>query len=107
MNTIKKICLLILCYQVSACHWLSAARIITQQGNIVTAKQCSKLKIGMTKTEAAIALGSSLISPTFNDNRWDYSYTWQKGEGPVVIKRLSLYFNHDRLAAIKTRPFEE
>ena len=107
MNTIKKICILVLCLQASACHWLSAARIITQQGNMVTAKQYSRLKIGMTKTEAAIALGSPLISPTFNDNHWDYSYTWQKGEGPILIKRLSLYFTNERLSAIKTTPFQE
>ena len=106
MNTLKKISLFLICAYLCACHWLSAAQIVTQQGNITTAKQCARLKLGMSKTEVAIVLGSPLINPTFNDNRWDYAFTWQKGESPLVLKRLSLYFSHDRLIAIKNRPFE-
>ena len=98
--------ILMLCLsQVLGCHWLSAARIVTQQGNIISEKQLQHLKIGMNKNEAAILLGNSLITPTFTDNRWDYAMTWQKGEGKLLIKRVSLFFEKDKLIKIKTQAF--
>ena len=106
MNLIKTICILILGYGLIGCQFLSAARIVTQQGNVITEKQLNRLKIGMSKTDAGIILGNSLITSTFNDNRWDYSSTLQKGEGPVLVKRVSLYFTNNRLQQIKTKPYE-
>ena len=62
------------------------------------------VKIGMYKTDVAIALGTSLITPTFQKNRWDYVFTWQKGEGPVMVKRVELYFVNDKLVQIINKP---
>lgn len=89
-----------------ACHYFAAAKIVTQQGNIINEKQVKHLKLGMTKTEVAITLGNSLITPTFQKDRWDYGFTWQIGESPIVVKRLSLFFKNDKLIRIKTMPNE-
>jgi outer membrane protein assembly factor BamE len=64
----------------------------------------AKLKVGMTREDAAILLGTSLLSPTFNNNRWDYAYTWRRGTGRLIIKNVSLYFSGDRLARIEKHP---
>jgi outer membrane protein assembly factor BamE len=105
MNFFKTICILILSYGLIGCQFLSAARIVTQQGNLISEKQLNRLKIGMSKTDAGIILGNSLITPTFNDDRWDYSYTIQNGEGPVLVKRVSLYFSNNKLRQINTQPY--
>ena len=105
MNQLKLIILALSLSQLFACHWLSAARIVTQQGNIISERQLQHLKIGMNKNETAIILGNSLINPTFTNNRWDYSMTYQTGEGPLMIKRVSLFFANDRLIQIKNGVF--
>lgn len=90
--------------QLTACHYLSFARLKTQQGNLIKQKQLRKVKIGMHKTDVAILLGHTLITPTFQKNRWDYVFTYQVGEGPILIKRASLFFENDKLVKIITLP---
>jgi outer membrane protein assembly factor BamE len=85
----------------NACHYLSFARTKTQQGNLIKENQLRKIKIGMHKTDVLIILGNSLITPTFQKNRWDYVFTFQKSEGPILVKRASLYFQNDRLVKIE------
>ena len=104
MNIFKTTALLLLCVNITACHYLAAAQLVTQQGNMISEKQIKSLKIGMSKTDAAIMLGSPLITPTFQKDRWDYAFTWQKGEWPIIIKRLSLFFKNDHLVQMKTMP---
>lgn len=100
MNIYKTILIFIFSLGLSCCQYLSFARLVTQQGNVITEKQMRQLKIGMSKTDAAIALGNSLITPTFQKDRWDYAYTLQKGEGPVTKKFVVLFFKQNRLAKI-------
>jgi len=88
----------------SGCHLFSFARTHTQQGNVLSKERMQNVKLGMHKTDVAIALGTSLITPSFQKNRWDYVFTWQKGEGPVMIKRVELYFANDKLISIKKIP---
>ena len=61
-------------------------------------------KVGMSKNDTAILMGTSLLSPTFNNNRWDYAYTWRKGNGPTEIRMASLYFVGDSLVRIEHKP---
>ncbi len=58
----------------------------------------------MSKEDVAILMGTSLLSPTFNNNRWDYAYTWRRGNGPQEIRNLSLYFSGGHLARIERHP---
>jgi outer membrane protein assembly factor BamE len=90
----------------TACHYLSFAQTKTQQGNLLQYEKLKKLKIGMHKTDAAIILGNSLITPTFQKNRWDYVFTFQRGEGPIMVKRTSLFFENDKLVKIIKIPNE-
>lgn len=72
-----------------------------QQGNILAPKVVERLRLGMTKEDVAILLGTSLISPTFNDDRWDYAYTKRKGSDSNTIRHISLYFQSNRLHRIE------
>jgi len=77
------------------------SRHVVQQGNLLPAEKIGRLKIGMSKQDASILMGTSLLNPSFSDDRWDYAYTWRKGNGSTQVHRLSLYFAHDRLARIE------
>ena len=65
-----------------------------------------KVKIGMHKTDVAILLGNSLITPTFQKNRWDYVFTYQIGEGPILVKRATIFFAKDQVTQIIKVPNE-
>ena len=80
------------------------ARRVVQQGNLLPQEKLSRLNIGMSKDDAAILMGTSLLSPTFNNDRWDYAYTWRKGSGPTAIRNVSLYFSQDKLVRIESKP---
>ena len=80
------------------------SRRISQQGNLLPQSKIDRLKVGMSKNDVAILMGTSLISPTFTNDRWDYAYTWRKGSGRLLIKTVTLYFAHGSLARIEHQP---
>jgi outer membrane protein assembly factor BamE len=80
------------------------SRRIVQQGNLIPAEKIERLKVGMSKEDAAILMGTSLISPIFNDDRWDYAYTWRRGSGNMEQRHAVLHFAHGRLTRIEHQP---
>ena len=86
------------------CATYDFSRRIVQQGNLLPQATIARLKTGMSKEDAAILVGTSLLSPTFNNDRWDYAYTWHKGNQPTKTRNLSLYFSHNRLTHIEHQP---
>ena len=72
----KKIILLIaLTLIISACQSWDFARRVKQQGNILSKAKVERLRPGMSKDDVVTLLGSDLLTPTFNEDRWDYAYT--------------------------------
>lgn len=86
---------------VTSCASYDFSRRIVKQGNLLPQNNIARLKIGMSKENAGILMGTSLISPMFNNDRWDYAYTLRKGNGMMFVKNLSLYFVHDRLVKVQ------
>lgn len=74
---------------------------VVQQGNLLPAHKIQRLHVGMSKEDAAILMGTSLLSPLFNNNRWDYVYTWRRGSGAQDVHHLTLYFSHNQLSRIE------
>jgi outer membrane protein assembly factor BamE len=83
------------------CNSYDFSRRVVQQGNLLPQAKIDRLKIGMSKNDVAILMGTSLLSPTFNNNRWDYAYSCRAGNGPLVVRHVSLYFANDRLTRIE------
>lgn len=101
----RRIILLLLCLcTLTQCASYDFSRRVTQQGNLLPYSKVERLKHGMSKQEVAILMGTSLLSPMFNNNRWDYAYTWKKGNGPLEVRNVILYFSQDRLAKIEHKP---
>ena len=92
---------LILLVPLSNCANYDFSRHKTQQGNLLPNSKMERLKLGMSKEDVAILMGTSMISPTFNDDRWDYAYTLRRGNSATHVRHLSLYFSHGRLSQIE------
>jgi outer membrane protein assembly factor BamE len=86
------------------CATYDFSRRFVQQGNQLPEQKIKRLHIGMSKQDTAILMGTSLLSPIFNTNRWDYAYTWRRGSGTTIVRNLVLYFAKDRLIKIEHRP---
>jgi len=87
----------------SSCTSYNFSRITIQQGNLLTAEKIEHLKLGTSKADAALIMGTSLINPLFNQDRWDYAYTWQNRSGDMKIRTVILYFKNDKLIKIDNR----
>lgn len=85
------------------CASYDFSRRVVEQGNLLPQNKIDRLKIGMSKNDVAILMGTSLLNPIVDPNRWDYSYTHRKGSGTLYVRSLSLYFAHDRLIRIERK----
>lgn len=83
------------------CASYDFSRRVIQQGNLLSAAKIDRLKTGMSKNDVAILMGNSLLSPPFAEDRWDYAFTWRKGNGPTTVRHLSIYFKQDRVVRIE------
>ena len=83
------------------CSSYDFSRRIVQQGNLLSQSKISHLKLGMSKDDVAILMGSSLQNPPFTHNRWDYAFTWRRGSGANKIRHLVLYFKNEHLVRIE------
>lgn len=86
------------------CMSYDFARRVVQQGNQLPPEKLNRLNIGMSKNDTAILMGTSLMSPMFDNDRWDYAYTWRRGSGPTAVQNLTLYFKNERLVRIERKP---
>jgi outer membrane protein assembly factor BamE len=84
---------------ISACSYFPGVhKIDIQQGNIVTQPMLDQLRPGMTKSQVRYILGTPLLMDTFDQNRWDYLHTLQKGGKERNQERLSLFFKDGKLS---------
>ncbi|NWK45551.1 outer membrane protein assembly factor BamE [Ralstonia pickettii] len=74
-------------------------RIDIVQGNFVSREQAAQLKEGMTRDQVRFVLGTPLLTDMFHANRWDYIFSFKRGNTSVVQeRRLTVWFDGDRLA---------
>ncbi len=76
-------------------------RVPIVQGNVVTPDEVSKLKLGMTKRQVKYVLGTPLVDPSFEQNRWDYVFYYRNPNAHVRQSKLDLYFQNGKLADIE------
>ncbi len=97
------ICLLgiVFTLTLTQCTSFDLSRRVVQQGNLLPKATLDRLKVGMSKNGVAILLGTSMLSPAFNHDRWDYAYTWRRGHGAITMSTLSLYFHNEHLTRIE------
>lgn len=74
-------------------------KIDVVQGNVITKEQVDALKIGMTRVQVRDVLGTPLLQSVFHANRWDYVFTFRRGDGSGEQKRkLTVFFEGNNLS---------
>ena len=103
--SIKKILVVsLLAVSLTNCLSYDFSRRMVQQGNLLPQTKINQLHLNMSKNEVANLMGTSLLSPMFNEQRWDYAFTQRRGTDALHRKHISLYFTNDRLSRIQTEP---
>ncbi len=95
----KIIPLTLICCVLSACNFVHKMDIT--QGNIYTPEEVSRLRTGMSTSEVKGILGNPVMVNVLSDNRFDYVYTDQPGHEKMYEKRLTCYFQNNRLVRIQ------
>jgi len=68
------------------------------QGNFLSQDMVDKLKVGQTRAQVRLILGTPLVVPLFREDRWEYAYMFTR-QGRVVDQRnFTVYFVDDKLA---------
>lgn len=83
------------------CATYDFSKPVVQQGNLLPESLLNRLRLGMSKNDVAILLGSSLLEPSFTYDRWDYAYSLRKRDSLVIKRHVSLFFKNDKLTVIQ------
>lgn len=75
-------------------------KIDVRQGNYVSQEMVAQLKAGQTKDQVRFILGTPLIVDAFHADRWDYVYRFKPGGGEPEQRKLTVYFQENRLVRV-------
>ena len=90
----------------STSHFPWVYRIDVEQGNIVDDEKLDQVTEGMSKRQVKYLLGTPMLQDTFNQDRWDYYYSYETGKGRIDRELLTLYFTGDKLAKIEKTEYD-
>jgi outer membrane protein assembly factor BamE len=96
----SRILALTACLVLSSCF--TVHRMDVQQGNYVDQELVGKLKPEMTRSQVKFLLGTPLITDPFHPERWDYLYLDRRGGRLKQERRLTLWFEGDKLKRAMT-----
>ena len=80
--------------------WLTSLgvyKIDINQGNYLSQDMVDKLKVGMTKQQVKLTLGTPLVSSAFRDQRWDYVYEFARQGRVREHRNFTVYFADDKV----------
>lgn len=82
----------------SACIY----RIDIQQGNLLEESAIEQAEVGMTKNQIVFLLGTPMVTDSFHEDRWDYTYYLRRGRSREIERRwLIVYFDGDVVSRIE------
>jgi len=93
-------CSLIAAVVLAGCSWAptwGVYKIDVNQGNYVTQDALDKLRMGQTKSQVRLLLGTPLVSDAFHVNRWDYVYRFESRGRLREEHRVSIQFEDDKV----------
>jgi len=77
-------------------------RITIVQGNFVSQEAASQMKVGMTRDQVKLLLGTPLLADMFHADRWDYIFYFKRGSTSVVQQRdFTVTFSGDLVTGWK------
>ena len=75
-------------------------KIDVRQGNFVSQQMVAQLKPGQTRDQVRFILGSPLVTDVFHADRWDYVYRFTSGSGAILDRRLTVFFQGNKLSSV-------
>ena len=78
-------------------RFLGPYRPDVHQGNIITQEMVDQLRQGMSREQVRCMLGTPLLTSDFHKDRWDYPYYLNPLKGPVQSRRLTIYFEDNKV----------
>lgn len=72
-----------------------------QQGNIVDQAMVDQLRPNMSKRQVLYIMGSPMLNDIFHQKQWDYLYSSQPGGEARQQKRITLFFEDDKIVSIQ------
>lgn len=78
----------------------SPYRVDLPQGNYVTREMLNQVQPGMSRTQVRAALGSPLLMPVFQADRWDYVFRYQRPNREFEQRRVVIRFKDDQVASV-------
>ncbi|MFO1283258.1 MAG: outer membrane protein assembly factor BamE [Burkholderiales bacterium] len=73
-------------------------KIDINQGNYITQDMVDRLKVGQTRQQVRLVLGTPLVQSAFHANRWDYVYEFRRQGRLVEHRQFAAHFIDDKLA---------
>ncbi len=89
----QKIIILFLGLFLTAC---SVHKIDIQQGNVVTQEMLDQLELNMPAKKVRFVMGTPLLRDVFHQQRWDYIYSFQAGNGKRKQRNITLFFDKNK-----------
>lgn len=73
-------------------------KLPTRQGNVIEQDELDKLKVGMSREQVRFVMGTPIAATSLQPNRWDYLGYYKSPRGEKFTRKVSLYFEADKLA---------
>jgi outer membrane protein assembly factor BamE len=95
------LCATAVALMLAGCSWLprfGVYKLDVNQGNYITQDQVDKLRVGQTRVQVRVALGTPMLMDAFHADRWDYPYEFVRLGQSLERRKLTVYFVDDKLA---------
>ncbi|MFB9069063.1 outer membrane protein assembly factor BamE [Pseudofulvimonas gallinarii] len=75
-------------------------KVDVPQGNLLDQEAIADVKVGMSKRQVSLLLGTPAVASPFHQSRWDYVYSLRRRGREAEVRNLTLMFDGERLASI-------
>lgn len=71
------------------------------QGNVITAEQLAKIKVGSSRNDVRDTLGSPLLADPFHAQRWDYVFTLKRQGTAPQQRSVVILFEGESVKSVE------
>lgn len=76
-------------------------KVDVPQGNLLDQDSIAEVKVGMSKRQVSLLLGTPAVASPFHQSRWDYLYSLRRRGREAEVRNLTLRFDGEALASIE------
>lgn len=76
-------------------------KVDVPQGNLLDQDSIADVKLGMSKRQVSLLLGTPAVASPFHQSRWDYLYSLRRRGRESEVRNLTLRFDGESLVSIE------